>query len=50
MPADLLPRGVAVNLDGAIPPAVIEAAVLRHQSRRWQSDLVRSGLARASDV
>jgi hypothetical protein len=49
-PPELLPRGVAVDLDGAIPSAVIEAARLRHQSRRWQSDLVRSGVARAIDL
>jgi hypothetical protein len=50
MPADVLPRGVGVDLDGEIPVAVIGAAVLRHQSRRWESDLVRSGVARAIDV
>ena len=49
-PADMLPRGVGVDLDGEIPAAVIKAAVLRHQSRRWESDLVRSGVARAIDV
>jgi hypothetical protein len=46
MPADVMPRGVAVDADGEIPAAQINAAVLRHQSRRWQSDLVRSGVAR----
>jgi hypothetical protein len=50
MPVDLVPRGVGVDLDGEIPAAVIEAAVLRHQSRRWESDLVRSGVARAIDI
>jgi hypothetical protein len=50
MPADALPRGVGVDLDGEIPAAVIEAAVLRQQSRRWESDLVRSGVAGAIDV
>jgi hypothetical protein len=46
-PADVLPRGVGVDLDGEIPAAVIHAAVLRYQSRLWESDLVRSGVARA---
>ncbi|MFI4865546.1 MAG: hypothetical protein ACHQDB_00395 [Steroidobacterales bacterium] len=50
MRSDGLPRGVGVNPDGEIPAAVIEAAVLRHRSRRWQSDLVRSGVARAIEV
>jgi hypothetical protein len=50
MPAELVPRGVGVELDGEIPAALIEAAVLRHQSRRWEFDLVRSGVARAIDV
>jgi hypothetical protein len=50
LPPDLLPRGVGVNLDGDIPLAVIEAAVRRHQSRRWESDLVRSGVARPIDL
>jgi hypothetical protein len=42
-----LPRGVGVDLDGQIPAAVLDAAVLRHQSRRWESDLVRGGVAPA---
>ena len=46
-PADLLPRGVGVDLDGEIPAAIIHAAVLRHQSRLWESDLVRAGVAPA---
>ncbi len=46
MPATALPRGVGVDADGEIPSAVIEAAVQRHVSRRWESDLVRSGVAR----
>lgn len=46
MRADVLPRGVGVNPDGEIPAAVIEAAVLRQQARRWEWDLVRSGVAR----
>jgi hypothetical protein len=49
-PAEVLPRGVGVDLDGEIPAAVIEAALVRNQSRRWESDLVRSGVARAIDV
>jgi len=49
-PAQLLPRGVGVDLDGEIPAAVIQAAVLRHQSRLWESDLVRGGVARAGAV
>jgi hypothetical protein len=47
MPAELLPRGVGVALDGDIPAAVIRAAVLRQHARLWESDLVRSGVARA---
>ena len=50
LPAGLMPRGVGVDLDGEIPAAVIEAAVRRQQSRRWESDLVRSGVARTLDV
>jgi hypothetical protein len=50
LPPDLLPRGVGVGLDGEIPAAVIDAVVRRHQSRRWESDLVRSGVARAIGV
>ena len=46
-PAQLLPRGVGVDLDGRIPAAVLQAAVLRHQSRQWESDLVRGGVAPA---
>jgi hypothetical protein len=46
----LLPRGVGVDLDGEIPNAVIEAALRRQQSRRWESDLVRSGVAQPLDV
>jgi hypothetical protein len=46
-PAQLLPRGVGVGLDGRIPAAVLQAAVLRQQSRRWESDLVRGGVAPA---
>ncbi len=49
-PADLLPRGVGVDLDGEIPAAVIQAAVVRHRSRLWESDLVRSGVARVSNL
>ena len=47
LPATALPRGVAVDLGGEIPAAVIDAALLRHQSRRRELDLVRSGVARA---
>jgi hypothetical protein len=46
LPPNALPRGVAVDMDGEIPRAVIDAALLRHQSRRWELDLVRSGVAR----
>lgn len=49
LPADTLPRGVGVGLDGEIPAALIQSAVRRQQSRRWESDLVRSGVVRASD-
>jgi hypothetical protein len=45
-PQQRLPRGVGVDLDGEIPAAVIEAAVLHQQSRLWESDLVRGGVAR----
>jgi hypothetical protein len=45
-PQERLPRGVGVDLDGEIPAAVIEAAVLHQQSRLWESDLVRGGVAR----
>jgi hypothetical protein len=38
---------VGVDLDGRIPAAVLQAAVLRHQSRLWESDLVRGGVAPA---
>jgi hypothetical protein len=44
-PAELLPRGVGVDLDGEIPAAMIEAALQRNRWRRWESDLVRSGVS-----
>ncbi len=46
-PSDALPRGVAVDVAGEIPTEVIEAALERQQTRRWEHDLVRSGVARA---
>jgi hypothetical protein len=36
-----------VDVDGLIPAPVIDAAVERHCSRRWESDLVRLGVAAA---
>jgi hypothetical protein len=50
LPTDVLPRGVGVDLDGTIPAAVIRAALQRHQSLRWELDLVRSGVARPPQV
>ena len=44
-PPRALPRGVAVDADGLIPAPVIDAVVERHCSRRWESDLVRLGVA-----
>ena len=46
LPPGAIPRGVAVDMDGEIPAAAIDAALQRHQSRRWELDLVRSGVAR----
>ena len=42
-----LPRGVAVQEDGEVPAAVIDAAIARFEARRWQTDLARAGVARA---
>jgi hypothetical protein len=49
-PPQVPPRGVGVDLDGEIPAAVIEAAVLRQRARQWESDLVRSGVARTGSL
>ncbi len=49
-PAEVWPRGVGVDLEGRIPAAVIQAALLRQQSRLWETDLVRGGVARASEL
>jgi hypothetical protein len=38
-------RGMAVEVDGHVPAAVIEAAQQRHRRRRWELDLVRGGIA-----
>jgi hypothetical protein len=46
LPPSAIPRGVPVDVDGEIPAVAIAAALLRHQSRRWETDLVRSGVAR----
>jgi hypothetical protein len=37
-------RGAAVDLDGAVPPALIETLRQRHAYRRWERDLVRGGV------
>jgi hypothetical protein len=41
---DGLPRGAAVDIDGQIPPAVIDAAMARLRARRAASDLSRNGI------
>lgn len=38
------PRGVAIDPDGRIPGAVLEAAIRRREARRWELDLVRGGV------
>ena len=37
-------RGVAVDGDGRVPQAVLEAAARRREARRWELDLVRGGV------
>ena len=37
-------RGYAVERDGRVPQAVLEAAALRRDLRRWEHDLVRGGV------
>ncbi len=37
-------RGVAVDADGNIPQAALEAAARRRAGRRWELDLVRGGV------
>lgn len=37
-------RGIAVELDGALPHALIETLQQRHAWRRWERDLVRGGV------
>jgi hypothetical protein len=46
LPSQQLPRGVGIGIDGEIPAAVIDAARQRHWARRWEFDLVRSGVTR----
>jgi hypothetical protein len=38
------PRGVAVDGDGRVPQAVLDAAAQRREARRWELDLVRGGV------
>lgn len=38
-------RGMAVDADGQIPQAVLDAASRRRQQRRWELDLVRGGVS-----
>ena len=37
-------RGTAVDADGQLPHAVLDAAVRRREARRWELDLVRGGV------
>jgi len=37
-------RGFAVDADGQLPAAALEAAALRRDLRRWEQDLVRGGV------
>ncbi len=41
---DLGGRAVAIDVDGAVPGALIELLRRRHAGRRWEHDLVRSGV------
>ena len=40
-----LGRGVAIDADGVVPPAIIDTVAQRHRARRWELDLVRGGVA-----
>jgi hypothetical protein len=37
-------RGIAVDIDGSLPPSLFETLRQRHAHRRWQRDLVRGGV------
>jgi len=49
-PAGAEPRGVAIGAEGVLPSTVLEAAARRRESRRWELDLVRGGVAPVDPV
>jgi len=41
-------RGIAIDIDGALPESLIETLRRRHAYRRWERDLVRGGVVPAN--